>query len=668
VTEQLRVRALLIGNWEYTDPEKKLHPLRGPKQNLVVMRAALTHENFGLCRDADVTVRENLKGSEIRRALLALAKDSQPGESLLIYYTGHGERLSEQQLGFCGVEAVYGSLEADSFNTHDLKRWLTTYNRAQSTAIVLDCCYAGQFMGAADPKTTIANSFGAGTAVLMSGGNELVPDSNQSDEPSRYTEALAKVLLDETNPGSGRFLTVEDAYQALLRVVPKLLPEPWRDIAGKGTLPMARRHPAIEAPAAETPLRWWQPDKRFSTVDMLFDCDRVVARWGQSVGERQLDRFDSTRRAAIRRLSQLADAVVRTSPPAEEAERMDAAYAVQRAWECIGVNLFEAALPTALQDHIKAHLDGADDQVVRLRLRFGRDEQALAQYPWEYLQLPPPATAEPGRRIIAAPLALRSRLIVERCLPDGSQAWDTHSVKQSAPNVGIVNALSFPYSGAGRRLAVELKNLATVRFVADLADDKAGWSPFLDSLDLEPHFLVLFVPVRRTSRTAQIGFSQPDGMTDWRRPDDLTEMLGGINSVRAVALVTVAAPPGYDSFRGVIQFASELSEALRRPVFFVCHQPGFEKFVDNLPDQRPQTPWALMLDALSRGEDLHHSFWYARNQVNQRISEAIKPAFGIPGCFLPDDREMVPQAPGIGGGSPGRSGHAQARGPWEAKP
>ena len=185
MTEQLRVRALLIGNWEYTDPEKKLHPLRGPKQNLVVMRAALTHENFGLCRDADVTVRENLKGSEIRRALLALAKDSQPGESLLIYYTGHGERLSEQQLGFCGVEAVYGSLEADSFNTHDLKRWLTTYNRAQSTAIVLDCCYAGQFMGAADPKTTIANSFGAGTAVLMSGGNELVPDSNQSDEPSR---------------------------------------------------------------------------------------------------------------------------------------------------------------------------------------------------------------------------------------------------------------------------------------------------------------------------------------------------------------------------------------------------------------------------------------------------------------------------------------------------
>lgn len=668
MTEQPRVRALLIGNWEYTDPEKKLYPLRGPQQNLAVMQAALTHEEFGLCRGADVTVRENLKGGEIRRALLALARDSRPDESLLIYYTGHGERLSDQQLGFCGVDAVHSSLDADSFNTHDLKRWLTNYNRAQSTVIVLDCCYAGQFMGAADPKTTIGNSFGAGTAVLMSGGNELVPDAVLSDEPSRYTEELAKVLVDGTNPGSGGFLTVEDAYQALLRVVPKLLPEPWRDVGGKGALPVARRYPAAEAPAAQTPLSWWQDDKRFCTVDVVFDCDRVVASWGQSGGECRLDRFDSTRRAAIRRLSQLADAVVRTSPPAEDTERGHAAYAVKRAWECVGVNLFEAALPTALQDHIKAHLDGADDQVVRLRLRFGRDEQALAQYPWEYLQLPPPATGEPGIRIIAAPLALSARLIVERCLPDGSQPWDTRSVKQSAPNVGIVNALPAPYSGAGRRLAVELKNLATVRFVSDLTDDKAGWLPFRDSLDGEPHFLVLYLPVRRASGAAQVGFSQLDGTPDWRRPDDLAGMLKQINSVRAVALVTVAAPPGYDSFRGVIQFASELSEKLLRPVFFVCHQPGFEKFVDNLPDQRPQTPWALMLNALSRGKDLHHSFWYARDQFNQRISEVIKPACGIPGCFLPDDHEPAPQAPGIGGGSPGRSGRSQATAPWEAKP
>lgn len=662
MTEEPRVRALLIGNWEYTDPEKKLYTLRAPKQNLVVMKDALIHEEFGLCRSEDVTVRENLKGSEIGRALFGLAKDSRTNESLLIYYTGHGERLSDQQLGFCGVDAEHSSLEADSFNTHDLKRWLTTYNRAQSTVIVLDCCYAGQFMSAADP-TTVGNSFGAGTAVLMSGGNELVPDSDQSNEPSRYTGALAKVLVDAAIPGSGHFLTVEDVYDALLLVMPKLLPEPWRNVGGKGTLPIARRYPATEDPAAETPLSWWQDDKRFSTVDVHFNCDKVVARWGQSIGERQLDRFDSTRRAAIRRLSQLADAVVRTGPPAEETTRRDATYAVQRAWECVGANLFEAVLPAMLQDHIKAHLDGADDQVIRLRLRFGRDEQALAQYPWEYLQLPPPTIAEPGRRTIAAPLALRDRLIVERCLPAGSPAWDT---KQSAPNVGVVNALPFPYSGAGKRLAVELTNLTTVRFVFDLSDDKAGWLPFMDSLEQEPHFLALYLPVRRVSRKAEVGFFQP-GRPDWRGPEVLANILKKINSVRAITLVTVAGLGGYDSFRGVIQFASELSEELLRPVFFVCHQPGFEKFVDTLPDQRPQTPCALMLNALSRGKDLHHSFWYARDQVNQRISEAIKPTFGIPGCFLPDDRAPAPQAPGIGGGSPSRSGHAQATGPREAR-
>ncbi len=668
MTEQPRVRALLIGNWEYTDPEKKLYRLRGPQQNLVVMRDALIHQKFGLYRDEDVTVRENLTGSAMRRELFSLTRDSQPDESLLIYYTGHGERLSGQQLGFCGVDAVYSKLEADSFNTHDLKSWLTRYSRAQSTVIVLDCCYAGQFMSAADPTTTVGNSFGTGTAVLMSGGNELVPDSDESGKPSDFTGALAKVLVDAKVPDSGSFLTVEDAYQALLRVAPKLLPEPWRDVGGKGALPMARRYPAIEIPAAQTPLRWWQDGKRFSTVDVRFDGDRVVARWGQTVGERQLDCFDSTRRAAIRRLSQLADAVVRTGPPAEETSRSNVAYAVRRAWECVGANLFDAALPAALQGHIKAHLDGAEDQVIRLRLRFGHDEQALAQYPWEYLQLPPPATEEPGRRTIDAPLALRARLIIERCLPTGSPAWDTRSVRQSRPNVGIVNALPPPYSAAGKRLAVELRNLATVNFVADLADDKASWLPLMYSLDGEPHFLALYLPMRRVRQRTQVGFSQPDGTPDWRRPDELADLLKLNNSIQAVALVTVAAPPGYDSFRGVIQFASELSEELLRPVFFVCHQPGFEKFVDNLPDQQPQTPWALMLDALSRGKDLHHSFWYARDQVNQRISESIKPAYGIPGCFLPDDPDPASQASGIGGGSSGGSGHPQATAPREAKP
>lgn len=667
MTEQRRVRALLIGNWAYTDPDQKLYELRCPQQNLVVMREALLHEKFGLCRDEDITVRENLKGWEIGRALLPFVRDTGHEQSLLIYYTGHGERLAEQQLGFCGVDAEHSTLEADSFNTHQLKQWFKTYSRAQSTVIVLDCCYAGQFMSADNPTTTIGNSFGAGTAVLMSGGNELVPDSDQHGEPSRYTGALAKVLVDATIPGSGSFLTVEDVYQALLRVEPKLRPEPWRDVRGTGSLPMARRYPATAAPAAPTSLRRWRDDKTFSTVDVVFDCDRVTARWwGQPEWKLDLDRFDWTRRAAIRRLSQLADAVVRFDPPTDENARKDAAYAVRRAWECIGVNLFEAALPTELQNQIKAHLDGADDRVVRLRLRFGDDEQALAQYPWEYLQLPPPATTEPGWRTIATPLALRPRLLVERCLPDRSKPWDTQ-VKQTAPNVGIVNALPIPYSGAGRRLAVELKNMETVRFLPDLSDDKADWNSFRDYLEVEPHFLALYLPVRRTSRMVKVGFFQP-GTPDWRQPNELAAELKEIGSVRAIALVTVAASPSYDSFRGVIQFANELSNELHRPVFFVCHQPGFEKFVDNLVDERPQTPWALMLDALSRGKDLHHSFWYSREEVNKALSDAIRPVFGIPGCFLPDDHDPAPQAPNIAGRSPGRSGHPQATAPRGAKP
>jgi hypothetical protein len=97
------------------------------------------------------------------------------------------------------------------------------------------------------------------------------------------------------------------------------------------------------------------------------------------------------------------------------------------------------------------------------------------------------------------------------------------------------------------------------------------------------------------------------------------------------------------------------------PLIFVCHQPGFERYVDNLRDDRPATMWGLMLDALSRGKDLHHSFWYARSWVDRRVSQELKQAFGVPGCFLPDDRPAAGAPARAVGALPGSGGRTAAR-------
>lgn len=663
MTSLIRARALLIGNWAYTDPDMKLQPLRGPEKNLEIMAAALTDEQWGLCEPEQVTVLKNLTAQQMRDQLFDLAEAAQSDEALLIYYTGHGERLFNQQLGFCGVDAKGSRVEAGSFNSHDLKGWLTAYNRARSTVVVLDCCYSGQFMGAVDAPATLAESFGAGTAVLTSGGNELVPDAEGDGQPTRYTAALAKVLCDGEISGRGSFLSVDDVYDALDRFTPQLLPKPRRSLVGAGDIPLARREAVVTVGGQGSPLWGWREEQSFSTVEVAFTGDPVVVTWAGSSESIPLERFDRTRQAALRRLSQLADAVVRADVSGADAQA-ELAYAVRRTWECVGVNLFETAFPASLQEHIRANLGSAGADVIRVRLTFGGGAAALAQYPWEYLQLPPPPTQDPGRRIIPPPLALHAGLVVERALPAGSPVWDTRVEPGKRPIVGVVNALPHPYAEVGGRVAEELKALEAnqkIGFPADLNDKGAGWRQFMDSTDHGLQYLLLYLPVRRNGGVAEVGFYQPV-TPDWRTSGELAAELNRDARVRAVFLATVAAPPGRDSFRGAIQFANELSRALHRPLFFVCHQPGFERFVENLPEPRPETLWGLMLDALSRGKELHRSFWYARDQVDRRLSQELKSVFGVPGCFLPVDGETAAPAAVIGAtsGSQGRGNQVAA--------
>jgi hypothetical protein len=58
-------RALLIRNWEYTHG---FAPLKGPRNDLERMEAALTHEEFGLFDAGDVDARPNLKAWDMRGA------------------------------------------------------------------------------------------------------------------------------------------------------------------------------------------------------------------------------------------------------------------------------------------------------------------------------------------------------------------------------------------------------------------------------------------------------------------------------------------------------------------------------------------------------------------------------------------------------------------------
>ena len=270
-----RFRAVLIANAEYRDPDERLHRLNGPRHDLAAMWNALTHHELGLFPPENVKRVENQTSQEIADVLHGTIESTEPGQNLLIYYSGHGEQLAGNILGLCGVDVQYSKLQTQCFATDRLSVWIRNC-RAQSTIVVLDCCYGGQFKGAASPDIAWDKSFGRGTAVLSGGGNEPIKDAD-GDEPPTFTKALTSILTDEGVPGAEGWLTAEQAFGALDKLRPPLVPAPKRNTEAQGVIPLARR-PA-SAFNGNTPLKGWPDKLEVSTVTVTFGPDQVVARW-----------------------------------------------------------------------------------------------------------------------------------------------------------------------------------------------------------------------------------------------------------------------------------------------------------------------------------------------------------------------------------------------------
>src|SRR3954453_19302140 len=100
----MAAKALLVGNWLYDDPDKRLLAVHGPEYNLKELNRALCHEQFGLFAPDEVTVRENVSGAQLGVEVERFLKAAKPQDQLLFYYSGHGDRTAAGNLALCGVD------------------------------------------------------------------------------------------------------------------------------------------------------------------------------------------------------------------------------------------------------------------------------------------------------------------------------------------------------------------------------------------------------------------------------------------------------------------------------------------------------------------------------------------------------------------------------------
>jgi hypothetical protein len=622
----MRYRALLFANWEYDSV--KLPPLKGPKQDVELMRKALMHEQYGLFEEQNIEIAPpNLKWAEIGRTIEAFLTNSEKDDYLLIYYSGHGGLTYDNYLALCGVDTV--SFDATAWDTRTLPGWVKTKGRGCPTVVVLDCCFAGQVGGKGAntaARLTQDNLVDAdGLFVLASSGRTTSPDAPTVDLPSPFTAALAKVLEDpEIRGETPGFLMGQEVYSRLCRMLQD--PEPrWK---GQGNLfPLARRVRPTEA--AEVP--GWPAQQLVETINISISTEELRAAWSTDNNTfRAMATFDQQRRWAIRRLTDLADGVLRQREV--DAESL---AAVRKAWECIGGNLFMSALPETLQQRIRQ--PGSPKQSL-LRLRLFFPDGKFEDYPWEYLHDDAADVDDDDR---PRTLGRRPGILVERAAPAG----EPRSYANRVWDVLTINTYIEELAEAGGRVHADLSSLFGAQHAKYVSGIEGNWSEVMDLVENnESKYLVLIAPLVRTRdepekpKSVRIAFRHSMN-ADFRSASAFATRIREAKRVfKCILLITYAAEPGRDSYRSVLTLAGLMAKACLGPVAFVCHERAYLKY---LSDERgARTFPGLLIRALELDKNISQAFAWGRDRI---IESAGTPgfSFGVPGLYAPVEEEAA---------------------------
>jgi len=190
---QGKFRALIIGNNNYKDVQKVWRPLQTAVKDAESVARILKKE-YGF---NDLTLVRDGSRRQILLAINDMRKRVKPGDSVLIYYAGHG--YMDKNTG----EAYWVPVDAegwdDSFflsNARIKEKLATVATKAKHTLIVSDSCFSGTLLRGAglikSPK--IKNepyfrkvSLRRSVHIMAAGGAEFVDDDYRNSGHSPYT-------------------------------------------------------------------------------------------------------------------------------------------------------------------------------------------------------------------------------------------------------------------------------------------------------------------------------------------------------------------------------------------------------------------------------------------------------------------------------------------------
>ncbi|WP_436535124.1 caspase family protein [Actinoplanes sp. HUAS TT8] len=275
----MRGRALLITCGSYDDP--RIRPLRSPALDGRLLAGVLSTPGIGLFDEQDVDTLPDPTSTVARQRINDLLRSAQTGETVLIYYSGHGLTYQDSihNLFLTTRDTDRDQLLTTSVDTGFINTAVAGMAKTVRVVLLIDACSAGAHQ--VDPTlTTQLYVIGAVAA------DREAPDGT-TEEPSPFAVAVARTLLGLETPGTDP-VTVDDVYDALRRLGDRV---PFRSAISSGTVELTALRTGTDQAGEENFRRELQfarfPEARHAkrAVDDLTDEAREACRDMQVVPE-----------------------------------------------------------------------------------------------------------------------------------------------------------------------------------------------------------------------------------------------------------------------------------------------------------------------------------------------------------------------------------------------
>ncbi len=229
-------RALVVCNSIYPDDPVGLRSLHGAQVDGLYLWRQLTDKSTGMFSERDVAVLLERSQREVFEAIEQFFKSAKSGDTLLLYFSGHGQPASGS-LYLCLRDTVTSRIRSTGISTDEIGK-IINESYAESIIILLDCCYAGGFKGKSAETLT-----GTGRYIISATTPvDVANDAGEPGVPSPFTETLLESLQwgaeDSDHDG---LVDIDDVYRDLEARLGEEFARPERDFDGAGRVTMAKR-------------------------------------------------------------------------------------------------------------------------------------------------------------------------------------------------------------------------------------------------------------------------------------------------------------------------------------------------------------------------------------------------------------------------------------------